>query len=92
MRPQVCVQSNDSQMGAGETLGRKPGDGARWICDLGQLRSTLKKFLGFQQQQLFLLIFSLRLQRHIAGGRVGPDNVPLQAAGLVLRFDAAFTA
>ena len=32
---------------------------------LGQLRSTLKKFLGFQQQQLFLLIFSLRLQRHL---------------------------
>lgn len=34
MIPQVCIQSNDSQMGVGETLGRQPGDGARWVCDL----------------------------------------------------------
>lgn len=77
MIPQVRIQSDDRQMGAGGTLGRKPGDGARWVCHLGQLHSTLKKFLGFQQQQLFLLIFSLPLLRHIAEGRVGPHNAPL---------------
>lgn len=53
--------SSPSQTGKGDL----PNKDRAFPQYLGQLHSTLKKFLGFQQQQLFLLIFSLRLQRHL---------------------------
>lgn len=50
MVPHVCIQSNDSQVEAGWTVGRQPGCGVRWTCGLKEKPSHTCSQVGHSHQ------------------------------------------